>query len=174
MHIYFAPHATTTDNEAKLASGWRDVLLSELGQRQAKGMKETFSAIPIDLICCSDLKRATETVRLAFGDKIPVIVDRRLRELNYGDFNGKPSEIVEPMKVQHIKSPFPNGESYEQAMLRTQEFYKQLREEYADKTVLVVGHRATQYGLDTMVNGKRLEELLSVKFEWQPYWAYDF
>lgn len=137
-------------------------------------MEEQFKSISIDLICCSDLKRAVQTVELAFGNKIPVIIDKRLRELNYGDYNGKLSEIVEKMKIQHIKEPFPNGESYKQAMQRTQDFYKELKEKYKDKTVLVVGHRATQYGLDTLINKKSLEELLSVKFKWQSYWVYEF
>lgn len=174
MHIYFAAHGTTTDNEEKIASGWKDVELSDLGKQQAKEMAEQFKSISLDLVCCSDLERSIQTVRLAFGDKIPVIVDARLRELNYGDYNGKPSETVENMKIQHIKEPFPSGESYEQAMQRTQEFYRELKEKYDNKTVLVVGHRATQYGLDTLINGRSLEELLSVKFKWQPYWIYEF
>ena len=70
MKIYFTAHATTTDNEAKLSSGWKDVGLSELGARQAKEMGETFKDVKIDLICCSDLKRAVDTVNIAFGDKI--------------------------------------------------------------------------------------------------------
>ncbi len=95
MKIYFATHAATKDNEAKISSGWKDVELSEAGIKQARELGERFKDIKIDLICCSDLKRAMDTVKIAFGDKIPVIVDKRLRELNYGDFNGKPSEIVE-------------------------------------------------------------------------------
>ena len=174
MKIYFAAHATTTDNENKIASGWKDVELSELGLQQAKEMKERFKDVKIDLICCSDLKRAVDTVKIAFGDKIPIIIDKRLRELNYGDFNGKPSEIVDPMKKERIKEPFPNGESYEQSMVRIHEFYKELKKNHPKKTVLVVGHRATQYGLDTLINNKSIEELLSIPFKWQPYWEYEF
>jgi len=173
MKIYFAAHSTTKDNEAHFSSGWKDIELSDLGIQQSKEMGERFKDVKIDLICCSDLKRAVDTVKIAFGDKYPVIADKRLRELNYGNFNGKPSEVVEPMKKTHIKEPYPNGESYEQAVARVQGFYKELKEKYPDKTVLVVGHRATQYGLDTLVGGKTLEECLSVPFKWQPYWEYN-
>lgn len=173
MKIYFAAHATTTDNEAKISSGWKDVGLSELGVQQAKEMGETFKDIKIDLICCSDLKRVVDTVKIAFGDKYPVIVDKRLRELNYGDFNGKSSEVVEPMKKEYIKEPYPNGESYEQTIARTHDFYKELKEKHPNRTVLIVGHRATQFGLDTLAGGKTLEECLSVPFKWQPYWEYN-
>lgn len=174
MKIYFAAHATTTDNEAKLSSGWKDVGLSDLGVQQAKEMGDALKDIKIDLICCSDLKRAVDSVKIAFGDKHPIVIDKRLRELNYGDFNGKPSEIVEPMKKEHIKEPYPNGESYEHAVARVQDFYKELKEKYPDKVILIVGHRATQYSLDTLTGGKTIEECLSVPFKWQSYWEYNF
>lgn len=94
MKIYFATHATTTDNEAEIASGWKDVELSELGIQQAKEWGILLKDIKIDLVCCSDSKRAVDTVKIAFGDEYPIIIDKRLRELNYGDFEGKPSEVV--------------------------------------------------------------------------------
>lgn len=172
MKIYFATHSTTKDNEQKIASGWKDAELSEVGIQQAKEVGETFKNIQIDLVCCSDLKRAVDTVKIAFGDKIPTIIDKRLRELNYGDFNGKPSEIVEPMKREHIKKPFPNGESYEQAVKRVHNFCRELKEQYPEKTVLVVGHLATRCGLDTF-SGKTIEECLNTPFKWQPYWEYE-
>lgn len=173
MKIYFVAHAISKDNEAGIASGWKDGELSELGVQQAKELRERFKGIKIDLICCSDLRRAVDTVKIAFGDKIPVIIDKRLREVNYGDFNGKPAEIVGPMKKERIKEPFPNGESYKQVIDRVHDFYRELKEKHSDKTVLVVGHRATQYGLDTLVGGKTLEECLNTPFKWQPYWEYE-
>lgn len=127
----------------------------------------------MDLVCCSDLKRAVDTVKIAFGNKYPIITDKRLRELNYGDLNGKLSDVVGYMKKKRIKEPFPNGESYQQAMVRVHGFYKELKEKYPNKIVLVVGHRATQFGLDTLVGGKTLEECLGVSFKWQPYWEYE-
>ena len=173
MKIYFAAHATTTDNEAELSSGWKDVELSKLGLRQAKELRDISKDIKIDLVCCSDLKRAVDTVKIAFRNKVSTIIDKRLRELNYGDFNGRPASIVGPMKIQKIKEPFLNGESYEQAMERTHEFFKELKKNHLDKNVLIVGHRATQYGLDTLVDGKTIEECLNVPYKWQPYWEYN-
>ncbi len=175
MKIYFATHATSKDNEAGIASGWKDVELSELGLKQAKELGRRFKDIKLDLICCSDLQRAKDTVENAFKDKnIPTIIDKRLRELNYGDFNGKSSEEVGWMKPERIKKPFPNGESYKQAMTRIHNFYNELGQKYSGKIVLIVGHRATQFGLDTLINGKTLEQCLSVPFKWQPYWEYNW
>jgi broad specificity phosphatase PhoE len=173
MKIYFVTHATSKDNEIGVVSGWRDVELSKIGVQQAKNLGERFKNIKIDLICCSDLKRAVETVKIAFGKKYPIIVDKRLREINYGDFNGKPKELIDSIKENHIKEPFPNGESYEQAVARIQNFFEELKEKYPDKIVLVVGHRATQYGLEIMAGQKTLNKCLKIPFKWQPYWEYN-
>ena len=76
------------------------------------------------------------------------------------------------MKMRRIKEPFPNGESYEQAVERVQGFYQWLKGQHPSKAVLVVGHRATQYGLE-ILKGATLEELLSTPFKWHPYWEYE-
>jgi broad specificity phosphatase PhoE len=174
MKVYFAAHSTTIDNENHTASGWKDVELSGLGVKQSKEMTDTFRDIKIDLVCCSDLKRAVDTVKIAFGNKYPIIIDKRLREVNYGDLNGKPSEIVAKLKIESIEKPFPGGESYNQAMIRLHDFYNELKKKYPDKTVLIVGHRATQYGIDTML-GKTVKQCLeqTEPFKWQPFWEYN-
>lgn len=172
MDIYFITHSTSVDNEAKKASGWSDAPLSDLGKKQAAEVPERLKGIDINLIVTSDLSRALETVNIAFGNTIPVISDKRLRELNYGDFDGKPTNIVNPMKKNCIETPFPNGESCIDANKRIHDFLHELKEKHDDKTILIVGHRATQYGLDTLVHKKTFGELLSIPFEWQPYWKY--
>ena len=136
MKVYFVTHATSKDNEDKSASGWKDVELSELGLQQARERGETFKDIKLDLVCCSDLKRAVHTEQIAFGQKYPVIIDKRLRELNYGDFNGKPREIVEGMKKDRISKPFPNGESCEQAVGRIRDFCQELKANHPGKVIL--------------------------------------
>ena len=173
MKVYFITHATTEDNDAGIASGWHDTKLSQLGIQQAKEQGERFRDIKVDLICCSDLNRAIETVKIAFGDKIPVITDWRLREINYGDLNGKPADIVDPMNKKRIDKPFPSGESYEQAIARIHDFCRELKENHAEKVILIVGHRATQFGLDTFAGNRTIEDCLSVPFIWQPYWKYE-
>ncbi|MBU0626556.1 histidine phosphatase family protein [Patescibacteria group bacterium] len=37
---------------------------------------------------------------------MPIIQDKRLRECNYGEYNGAPSEIVEPLQEKSINIPF--------------------------------------------------------------------
>jgi broad specificity phosphatase PhoE len=173
MKVYFVTHSTSKDNEAGLASGWNDVGLSKLGIQQAKELGDRFKSIKLDLIYSSDLVRANETVRIAFGKRILVIVDKRLREINFGDFNGKPVNLVDPMNSKWIKQSFPNGESYEKAIARIHDFFRDLRISYAENVILIVGHRATKFGLDTLASKKTLEDCLSTPHTWQPYWEYE-
>ncbi len=173
MKVYFVTHATTEDNEAGIASGWNDTRLSQMGIQQAEGRRETFRDIKIDLVYSSDLRRAIDTARIAFNEKISVITDRRPREINYGDLNGKPVDLVDPTNKKWIDESFSNGENYQQALARIQNFCLQLKRNHPEKTILIIGHRATQFGLDTFTDKRTIEECLSVPFVWKPYWEYN-
>jgi alpha-ribazole phosphatase/probable phosphoglycerate mutase len=172
--IIFEAHGTTFDNEQHLSSGWNDVELSPLGIEQSKEMGERYRDDHFDAIFCSDLKRAYNSAEIAFGDKWPIIKDVRLRECNYGDYTQHSSEEVDTQKPLRITEPFPNGESYEETTARMKSFLEDLLQNYKDKRVMIIGHRATQYGLDNLINGVSLEELTRSKFKWQPGWTYTF
>lgn len=172
MKIYFSTHATTTDNEAGLASGWNDAPLSKLGRQQARDLKDHLKELPITAIYCSDLKRSSDTAKIAFGSMLPIIVDERLREINYGDYNGKPKTEVDAVKMDYLNKPFSNGESYQQAVDRVQAFYQELKAQQPGATPLIIGHRATQFALESLINGKTVDSCLAEPFAWQPYWEY--
>jgi broad specificity phosphatase PhoE len=172
LTIIFEAHGTTFDNEAHLSSGFNDVALSPLGIEQAKGMGVRYKDDHFDAIFCSDLERAYKTAEIAFGDAFPIVQDARLRECDYGDFTQHPSEEVDAEKPKRISEPFPNGESYEQTSIRMKEFINFLKQNYDGKRVMIIGHRATQYGLDHWINGVSYEQLVATKFVWQPGWEY--
>ena len=172
--IIFEAHGTTFDNEAHLSSGWNDISLSPLGEQQSKEMGERYKDGHFDVIFCSDLQRAYNSAEIAFGDTFPIIKDSRLRECNYGDVTQYPSEEVDVQKPQRISEPFPNGESYNQTTERMKSFLKDLLKNHEGKRVMVIGHRATQYGLDHLINGVPIEQLVFAKFKWQPGWKYEF
>ena len=108
IFITYFVHGTTTDNEMNISSGWSDVDLSELGIQQSIDLKKLININDFDVVFCSDLIRASHSANLTFTDKVPIIVDSRLRECNYGDYNGKLSEIVEPLQEENIIHTFPN------------------------------------------------------------------
>lgn len=171
--VIFEPHSTTKDNEAGTAAGWYDVELSKLGEQQAKQMGERYQGQHFDTIFCSDLQRSYKTAELAFGDKFPIIKDARLRECNYGDLNRAPKTEIEAMKARAVETPFPNGESYHNTSARMKAFLQDLRQNYDSKTVLVIGHRATQYGLEEHIKGLELADIVVAPWQWQPGWKYE-
>jgi broad specificity phosphatase PhoE len=173
MEIIFEPHATSLDNESGLASGWNDIALSSLGEQQAKEMGGRYKGKEFEVIFCSDLQRSYKTAQLAFGDSFPIIQDRRLRECDYGDLTQADKAVVDAEKSKCISNPFPNGESYEQTCARMQSFLDELAAKYAGKQVLIIGHRATQYGLEHSLLGKPISEVVSAPWRWQPGWRYE-
>lgn len=170
--IIFETHATTEDNEAKLAAGWYDVALSPLGESQARQLGERYSDQAFDAIFCSDLQRSYKTAQLAFGNAYPIIQDKRLRECNYGDMNRAPKTEVEACRENALVTPFPNGESYAETMERMSHFLQDLAVSYEGKTIMIIGHRATQYGLEHWIKGLSLEAAILAPWQWQPGWQY--
>jgi broad specificity phosphatase PhoE len=176
VKITYFVHGTTTDNEAELSSGWNDVVLSELGERQSKELTDKTSQYSFDVVFTSDLSRAYNSAKITWGDRYEVIQDSRLRECNYGDLNGKPSEIVEPLQEKSIDTPMPNGESYEQVKARIAAFLGDLKRDYDGKHVAIVAHKAPQLALDVLLQNMTWDEAFASDWRktkaWQPGWEY--
>ena len=161
VKITYFVHGTTTDNEKDVSSGWSDVELSEKGIKQSIELRAPTKGKKFDVVFCSDLKRAVDSAKLTWKDEILIIPDKRLRECNYGKFNGKPSKIVEPMQEKYIVKRFPEGESYEDVKVRVADFLKFLKENYDGKSIAIVAHKAPQLSLDVLLKGKTWKEALA-------------
>lgn len=177
IKITYFVHGTTTDNQKGISSGWSDVELSELGVKQSVDLKNQIKDKKFDVVFCSDLKRAIASARLTFEGAAPIIEDARLRECNYGRFNGQASEIVEPMQEKCIKDRFPEGESYEDVKIRIADFLEFLKKNYTGKRVAIVAHKAPQLALDVLLKGKTWEQAFAEDWRkrkaWQPGWEYE-
>lgn len=174
IEIVFETHSTTTDNERWVASGWLDGQLSMLGRRQAKELGDR-RGNDEDLVAvfCSDLGRAIETAQIAFGGRgIPIFHDWRLRECNYGMLNGTAVARLEVERTKHVVDPYSGGESYADVVARARSFLSDMPTRYASKHVVVIGHSATKWAFDHILEGAPLEELVEGSFRWQPGWLY--
>jgi len=176
VNITYFVHGTTTDNEKEISSGWYDVELSELGVKQSIELKDKVKDKKFDVVFCSDLKRAVDSAKLTFEGEVPIIIDERLRECNYGEYNAKPSSIVEPMQEQSINKRFPEGESYEDVKTRISDFLDFLKKNYSGKSVAIVAHKAPQLALDVLLKNKTWEQAFAEDWRktksWQPGWEY--
>ncbi|MFA6381834.1 MAG: histidine phosphatase family protein [Candidatus Buchananbacteria bacterium] len=175
IKITYFVHGTTTDNEKGLATGWLAGELSKLGIQQSKELAGQVADQKFDVIFCSDLKRAVDSAKLAFGDKYEIIPDQRLREINYGGFNGQPDSFKTNLK-QFIKTPFPGGESFSEVENRLADFVEFLKTNYGGKHIAIVAHQAPQLALEVLLNKKTWEQAIDEDWRnqkaWQPGWKY--
>jgi broad specificity phosphatase PhoE len=167
--IIFESHATSIDNEKEIASGHFDPPLSKKGKQQAKELGLRYINSDISKVFCSDLQRSFKTAEVAFRSKSMLMdIDPRLREWNYGDFNGHSVAEIEKMKLSHVYEPFPKGESLLEAMGRISDFLQTTRE----KRIFIIGHRAVYYTLQHLSSQISFEDLLSANWRWQEGWRY--
>ena len=173
VEIVFETHSISVDNERGIATGWLPGKLSDEGRRLASRLGERRRDDGIAAVFVSDLRRAVETAELAFaGTGIPIHWDARLRECDYGTMNGAPAALVAAERSRRIDEPFPGGESYRNAIERVRSFLDDLESSHDGERVVVIGHSATRWGLEHLVHGVPLEELVEESFVWQEGWTY--
>jgi len=173
VQVVFETHSTSEDNESGIATGWLGGRLSAEGRQQAAQLGERRRADGVTAVFASDLNRAVETARIAFhGAGIPVFLDWRLRECNYGAMNGMPRSQLDAERSRRLDLPFPGGESWRDAVARPLPLLRELATAQQGERVVVIGHIATRWALDHYVRGIALEELVAAPFNWQPGWEY--
>ncbi len=176
IRITYFVHGTTTDNEAGLATGWLSGELSAIGRQQAIDLGKQI-AERFDVMISSDLERAVQSAELGFNGRFPLLQDVRLRECNYGDWNGGDEQVVKADMLGHIDKPFPGGESYQDVERRVRELIDELKKDYEGKDVAFMAHQAPQLALEVIVNGKSWEEAITGDWrrvgKWQPGWHYE-
>lgn len=174
VKITYFVHGTTTDNADKLSTGWIPGELTEKGIKQSVELKEQTNINEFDFVISSDLKRAIDSANLTFEGLKDIKHDSRIRECNYGELNGKPAELVK--YEEHVEIPFPKGESLKDVEKRVKEFCSYLKENYDNKHIAIVAHKAPQMALQVITEGKTWKQAIDEDWRktkaWQPGWIY--
>lgn len=173
--ITYFVHGTTTDNLTKLSTGWNPGELSDKGIQQGIELSKTIKDKYFDVVFCSDLTRAIESAKLNFYNReICIKKDKRIRECNYGEYNGKDSKLAD--YASHIEQKFPNGECLKDVEKRIRSFCAYLKKYYDGKSVAIVAHKAPQLALDVMTKKITWEQAIAsdwrIEHKWQPGWKY--
>ena len=172
MITYFV-HATSTDNEAGIRSGWSDPSLSQKGIQQAKALRRLVADRPFAVVFASDLRRAVQTVAIAFPHT-ELQVDSRLREMNYGQLNGNPHTAFPVDEHRCIENRFEGGECCLDVQQRIERFLEDRYESGA--RVAIVAHRFPQLALEVICKGIDWRDALDQDWRrggaWQPGWDY--
>jgi broad specificity phosphatase PhoE len=172
IELVYETHSTTIDNEAGIATGWLPGELSDAGIEQARALGARRRG-DVDAVFSSDLARAVETVRIAFeGTSVPLFLDWRLRECDYGELTGRPSAELDPVKASRVDDPYPGGETYREVADRVASFLQDLRGRFDGRRVLLVSHASPRWALQHLLEGRPLEEVVVAPFAWKEGWEY--
>jgi len=151
--------------------GQTDVPLDDAGRRQASALAQHLSDEPIRAIYASDLQRAHETALIvAERHNCSVQADSRLREINFGRWEGRTHQEIENQEPQALAawhddpmnaSP-PGGETLAQVAERVAPVLEELSYRHSGQTALVAGH------------GAALRLLLCLTLDLEPgvYWRF--
>ena len=126
-------HGLTIANKRKAYLGWSDSSLCE----EAKDLKTHHR---YHCYFASDLKRCLDTAKILFPHTNPYRLTE-LREMNFGDWEGKTYEILknDPQYCQWLTNPVihspPNGESFQQFTQRVQGGWRKITEEVLAKPI---------------------------------------
>jgi probable phosphoglycerate mutase len=93
IELWLVRHGETTASASRRIAGGSNPPLSEHGRREARDLGALLADREFTSVWSSDLDRTVETARLAWGE---ARVDPRLRELDFGVWEGRSYDAVDP------------------------------------------------------------------------------
>ncbi|MCR5599359.1 MAG: histidine phosphatase family protein [Ruminococcus sp.] len=162
MKIYSTRHGQTSYNKQDIILGITDIELDETGVRQAHELAEKVAEMGnIDLMIVSPMKRAMTTARaVAERCGIEMITDDRLREWDYGEYEGK-SRYTEGFADNKVNFGVRMGRCGESLLQLSHRVYTALDEiisKFSDKNVLIVSHGGVCRVIETYFNDMSTEK----------------
>ena len=150
--IYIIRHGQTEKNRANVLQGRSDIPLNDSGRQQAEEVRNRLikAGIHFDLVYTSPLIRAVQTAAI-IAEGIPQLKDDRLIEMDYGPYEGmdlaNPAPEVLEFFRDFVHNPAPNGmEPLQAIVVRLGSFLEEIREEAAEKNILISTHAIAMKG----------------------------
>lgn len=152
IKLILVRHALTTDNEDKKLSGHIDSCLSKYGIEQVENLTKYLENTKVDSIYTTTSSRTKDTVK-EIAKKRGIMISERelLKEINFGDFEGKTFEDIKinyPNEFNKIielgyEYKYPNGESLIDSYKRVSIEIDNIISENDGKEVLICSHGGT-------------------------------
>jgi broad specificity phosphatase PhoE len=148
-NIFLVRHGATVWHAENRYAGSSDVLLAASGYAQAKRLAAWASTAGLGAIWCSPLSRARETAApAAHAAGLELCVDERLREIDFGQIEGKTMAEAEqffPDEIRQFKAdpashPMPGGEDPHQVARRAVSALRDIAFAHPRGRVLAVAH----------------------------------
>lgn len=129
--------------------GKLDVELSAVGTKQVQAAADYLRAEPLAAVYASPRRRTQQSAEiLVQGRDCAVKLEKRLAEIDFGDFEGRSYEdiaasypaIYKQWMEQPTEVQFPNGESFDQMRNRVLEAFRELLRRHSGQTIALVVH----------------------------------
>ncbi|HHT72519.1 MAG TPA: histidine phosphatase family protein [Firmicutes bacterium] len=149
MNLLLIRHGETSWNLEQRYQGQQDSPLSELGIAQAEKTAAFLARMKIHVVYTSDLLRAKLTAKaIARPHGLTPIEDKRLREINFGEWEGLTRSEVEARYPElfaarfrdHMNVRVPGGELPGEVAERLLDFVHELEERHPKENVAAVSH----------------------------------
>jgi broad specificity phosphatase PhoE len=151
--FYIFRHGETDWNKERRCQGHTNTALNENGLLQAMDLANKMRSIQLDVIISSDLERALVTGQtVANLNKVPFIVDVRLREMSYGlaegmlfeeaikSFGAELWKNLQSFKAENDHIGFPGGETRKQSRDRFLKVLQDIIENTNHKNIGISTH----------------------------------
>jgi broad specificity phosphatase PhoE len=139
--ILLARHGETDWNIGRRVQGHTDIPLNAAGVDQARALAEQLAGEPLTAVFSSDLSRALDTATaVANAHGLVVVVDPRLREKNFGTWEGLTDVEIAERFPDAQRGQWGDAETTEEVAARVLSVLDGIRELHPDGTVLVVSH----------------------------------
>jgi broad specificity phosphatase PhoE len=154
-------HGQAISNVKEICSNWPEKFKNPLTQKGRAQVKETIQKLKkkkIDFIFASDILRTKQTAEMVGKVlKIKPKFDKRLREQNFGIFNGTPFQnfkiFMGERGARRFKLKPKKGETYIDIKKRMADFLKDADKKCKNKNILIVSHQLPLIFLDAIVRG---------------------
>jgi broad specificity phosphatase PhoE len=165
MKLILVRHGETEENSSGILQGLLPGKLSEAGKQQVKNLSNELKDKKVDLVFCSPVDRCKETLNIILqetGWQKPVIYSEKIKERDFGNFSGRPhSEInFDELDIDNEENRKARVETLESVNNRVKEFLKDIKENYPDKTIMVVSHSNPLRWFYANILGKSFKEVL--------------
>ena len=149
--LYLVRHGQTLWNSSGRYQGRTDVALSKKGLAQAEKTASWFQDIHLDGVIASPLQRAAKTAEgIAESHHLALETDENLKELSFGDWEGKTYDEIEKIWPGMIEAMYhdagtmklPHGESFKECQERCMKAINGIIQRGDNKTYAIVCHGA--------------------------------
>jgi probable phosphoglycerate mutase len=174
MEVFFIRHGETECNRLGIVQGCGvDSDLNHNGRLQGKSFFEKYKDYGFELVITSHLKRSIQTVMHFEEQGVPFLQDHRLREISWGEHEGKAGEPELMEKYMKIIKSWSSGmyhakpvggESAEELGLRISQFTEDLLNR-PEKKILVCTHGRTLRALVCQLNKLPLSEMEKIEHQ---------